>query len=91
MKVRGIFVHPHQAAQVIAALRDAGASAGRFVVDRTGGKDVLQLEVVPSSGSDVRALVDAATRQTRDTLRLRPDVRIADHLENDVVLVDARG
>lgn len=90
VKVRGMFVHPHQARQVVGALSDAGASAGRFVVERAGDKDVLRLELVASAGSDQSALVDAATEQTRVTLRVRPEVRLVESLDGDEILVDMR-
>ena len=90
VKVRGMFVHPHQARQVVGALSDAGASAGRFVVERVGDKDVLRLELVASAVSDQSALVDAATEQTRDTLRVRPEVRLVESLDGDEILVDMR-
>lgn len=90
VKVRGMFVHPHQAGQVVAALRSAGATAGRFVVERTGDKDVLRLELVAADGADRDALVESAERQTRDTLRVRPEVAVVDVLDEDAVLVDSR-
>jgi len=90
VKVRGMFVHPHQARQVVGALCDAGASAGRFVVERAGDKDVLRLELVASAVSDQGALVDTATEQTRDTLRVRPEVRLVESLDGDDILVDLR-
>lgn len=90
VKVRGMFVHPHQAGQVLTGLRGAGASAGRFVVDRPEDKDVLHLELVAADGADAEALVEAATQQTRDTLRVRPEVRLVEALEEGAVLVDAR-
>jgi phenylacetate-CoA ligase len=90
VKVRGMFVHPHQARQVVGALSDVGASAGRFVVERVGDKDVLRLELVASAVSDQSALVDAATEQTRDTLRVRPEVRLVESLDGDEILVDLR-
>lgn len=90
VKVRGMFVHPHQAGQVVAALRSAGAAAGRFVVERAADKDVLRLELVASDGADRDSLVEAAERQTRDTLRVRPDVTIVDALDDQAVLVDTR-
>lgn len=90
VKVRGMFVHPHQAALVVGALRDAGADRGRFVVERPGDKDVLRLELVAVAGADPEALVAAATQQTRDTLRVRPEVSLVESLVDDAVLVDAR-
>lgn len=89
VKVRGMFVHPHQAGQVVAALRGAGADSGRFVVGREGDKDVLLLELVASSGADRGALVEAAVEQTRAVLRVRPEVELVDALDEGV-LVDGR-
>jgi phenylacetate-CoA ligase len=90
VKVRGMFVHPHQANQVVGVLRDVGASAGRFVVERQGEKDVLRLELVATPNTDNGSLVEVATQYTRDTLRLRPEVRLVDALDDGAVLIDAR-
>lgn len=91
VKVRGMFVHPHQAGQVVAALRSAGASAGRFVVERVGDKDVLRLELVAADGADRDGLVQSAERQTRDALRVRPEVVLVDAVDDDgAVLLDER-
>jgi phenylacetate-CoA ligase len=90
VKVRGMFVHPHQAGMVVSALRGAGADRGRFVVERPGDKDVLRLELVAVDGADPAALVAAATQQTRDTLRVRPEVSLVESLADDALLVDAR-
>ena len=89
VKVRGMFVHPHQAGQVLGALSEKGASAGRFAVDRVGDRDVLRLELVPSRGADHQALVEAAEEQTRSALRVRPVVDLVEHVD-DGVLVDVR-
>jgi phenylacetate-CoA ligase len=89
VKVRGMFVHPHQAGQVLGALRGAGAGEGRFVVEREGDKDVLRLELVMADGADRDALVDAAVEQTRATLRVRPDVELVETVDEGL-LVDAR-
>jgi len=89
VKVRGMFVHPHQAGQVLGALSEKGASAGRFAVDRVGDRDVLRLELVPSHGADHQALVEAAEEQTRNALRVRPEVDLVEHVD-DGVLVDVR-
>lgn len=90
VKVRGMFVHPHQAGQVIGALRGLGATGGRFVVERTGDKDLLRLELVAADGADRDALLTSAEQQTRDTLRVRPEVALVDALEGEAVLVDRR-
>ncbi len=90
VKVRGMFVHPHQAGQVVAALRSAGATAGRFVVGRAADKDVLRLELVADGGADRDALAGSAEQQTRDVLRVRPEVVLVDALDDDGVLLDTR-
>lgn len=89
VKVRGMFVHPHQAGQVLGGLRDLGASAGRFVVEREGDKDVLRLQLVAPDVADRAALVGAAVEQTRSTLRVRPEVELVDSVDEGV-LVDVR-
>ncbi len=52
VKVRGMFIHPHQAAEVLAELRSAGLVEGAFVIDQVGGVDVLGLEVTADEGAD---------------------------------------
>lgn len=90
VKVRGMFVHPHQAGEVVSALRSAGAKAARFVIERPGDRDVLRLEVVPDDGCDTEALVAAADRHSRDTLRVRAEVSLVESLDEGPVLDDAR-
>lgn len=90
VKVRGLFVHPHQAAEVVGSLRPEGVSAGRFMVDRDGDRDVLRLELVAAAGSDTDQLVATATERSRDALRVRPEVTLVDSLADESVLVDAR-
>ncbi|MGH8828806.1 MAG: phenylacetate--CoA ligase family protein [Jiangellaceae bacterium] len=88
VKVRGMFIHPHQAREVIAGLAGRGVKAGRFLVERTHDRDVLTLELVADDGA--AQVVEAAADQTRAVLRVRPDVRLVDELDGDAVLVDAR-
>lgn len=90
VKVRGMFVHPHQAGEVVRALRGAGVAAGRFVVDRAEGADVLRLELVADAGADLASIPERAVRQTREMLRVRPEVHLVDRIEGDGPLVDAR-
>ncbi|MFP5253287.1 MAG: phenylacetate--CoA ligase family protein [Actinomycetes bacterium] len=90
VKVRGMFVHPHQAAQVVTDLRDRGADAGRFVVERHDGRDTLRLELVASADVDRAAVVEAAIDRSREVLRVRPDVELVPELGGEGVLVDAR-
>jgi phenylacetate-CoA ligase len=86
VKVRGMFVHPHQAREVLDSLRPE-VPAGRFVVDRRDGKDVLILEL---AGVRDPAFVDRASRAAQDRLRLRVDVVLVDTVEGDEALVDRR-
>ena len=90
VKVRGMFVHPHQARHVVATLTGHGAAAARFVVDREGERDLLRLELVAAAHADTAALGEVAERVTREALRVRPDVVLVDSLDDDAVLVDAR-
>jgi phenylacetate-CoA ligase len=90
VKVRGMFVHPHQAAEVVAALRDDGADGAAFTVERVDGVDVLFLDLVASTAADHRELTAAAERRSRDLLRVRPRVRLVDSLSADGALFDRR-
>lgn len=89
VKVRGMFVHPHQAADLLLSLREVGVVTGRFVVESDGDTDVLRLELVTEAGAagDVAAV---AERRCRDLLRVRPAVRLVEALEEGGVLVDRR-
>ena len=67
VKVRGMFLHPRQAAAVMAGM--PGVSAWRFVIDRVDHRDELRCEIVPAGGAGAGAGVgggsglDAATRE----------------------------
>jgi len=72
VKVRGLFLHPAQVAQVVEGV--PGIQAHRVVIDRHDHRDVATLEVVVADGAhgeEVAATVEAALR---DTVRLRFDV-----------------
>ena len=90
VKVRGMFVHPHQAAEVLAALGTDGAAGGRFVVEHADGADVLYLDLVAAADADRDGLAEAAARRCRDALRIRPRVRFVDATEEGAVLEDRR-
>ncbi|MGH3373067.1 MAG: phenylacetate--CoA ligase family protein [Nocardioidaceae bacterium] len=90
VKVRGMFVHPHQARDVVASLRAAGVTAARFVVEQAAGKDVLRLEVVSAPGADAAAITERAVQQTRESLRVRPEVTFVEGPFDEAVLVDQR-
>jgi phenylacetate-CoA ligase len=90
VKVRGMFIHPHQAGEVLAELRSDGLVEGAFVVDRVGDVDVLDLEITAADGIDPHRLTELVERRCRDTLRVRPRVRVVPAVEDGPVLRDLR-
>ena len=84
-KVRGLFVHPHQVAEV---LRRHGLHRGRLVVDNEGGEDRMTLHVEGATGEMPRAL----EASLRDVTKLRGEVQgvAAGELPNDGKVIDDR-
>jgi phenylacetate-CoA ligase len=70
-KVRGLFVHPHQVAEV---LRRHGLARGRLVVANVAGEDRMTLRVEREGHPDTNlaALVEATLR---DLVKVRGEVR----------------
>lgn len=64
VKVRGMFLHPRQAAEALAG--EPGLAAYRFVVERADHRDVLRCEVVPTPDAE-----DGLTERLRETIRSR--------------------
>lgn len=86
VKVRGMFLHPRQAAE---ALADLGVAAHRFVVDRVEHRDVLRCEiVVPAQGDE--ALTDRVREAIRSRLRLSADVVRVPSLPEGPAIEDRR-
>jgi phenylacetate-CoA ligase len=88
-KVRGMFVHPGQVAEVLR--RHPEATRGRLVVDGEMAQDRLTLRV--ETGADSAELRDALARTVRDVTKLRADVECVapGSLPNDgKVIEDAR-
>ena len=82
-KVRGMFVHPHQVADV---LKRHGLARGRLVVDNPGGEDRMTLKVEGLAGD--AAAIEATLR---DVTKVRGTVVAASCLPNDgKVIEDAR-
>ncbi len=69
-KVRGIFVHPEQVAQVVGR---HGLGRSRLVVDNDGGNDTLLLRVEREGLPDAQ-LVQAVEATLRDVTKLRGEV-----------------
>ncbi|HUP28536.1 MAG TPA: AMP-binding protein [Usitatibacter sp.] len=82
-KVRGMFVHPHQVAEV---LRRHGLARGRLVVENEAGEDRMTLRI------DDRSADTAPIEATlRDVMKVRGEVRAVESLPNDgKVIEDAR-
>jgi phenylacetate-CoA ligase len=88
-KVRGLFVHPHQVAEV---LRRHGLSRGRLVVANEAGEDRMTLRVEREGPGDADLAARLETT-LRDVSKLRGDVRFEPpgSLPNDgKVIEDAR-
>jgi phenylacetate-CoA ligase len=88
-KVRGLFVHPHQVAEV---LRRHGLARGRLVVGNEAGEDRMTLRV-ESAGTQDAALAGAIESTLRDLVKLRGAVQFVSPgtLPNDgKVIEDAR-
>ena len=87
-KVRGLFVHPHQVADV---LRRHGFSKARLVVENSDGEDRMTLSIEgAAAGGESVAAIEASVR---DVTKMRGKVRIVapGSLPNDgKVIEDAR-
>jgi phenylacetate-CoA ligase len=84
-KVRGMFVHPHQVAEV---LRRHGVSRGRLVVENHAGEDRMTLSVERAAGD--APFVAAMEATLRDVMKLRGAVVCAapGSLPNDGKVID---
>jgi phenylacetate-CoA ligase len=80
-KVKGMFVHPAQVAEV---LRRHGLARGRLVVDRDGAADVMTLKV--EGGGDVAAI--AETLQAVTKMRGQVELVAAGSLPNDGKVIE---
>ncbi|MQA26666.1 MAG: AMP-binding protein [Micromonosporaceae bacterium] len=72
VKVRGMFLHPRQAADALGALD--GLAGYRFVVGRAEHRDTLRCEIVTAGGADSAEIATAVRETVRATLRLTADV-----------------
>lgn len=81
VKVRGMFLHPRQAAAVMGGLD--GVASWRFVVDRIDHRDELSCEVVPSPGANAEDVVESVRTTVRSGLRFAVAVRTVESLAED--------
>ncbi len=73
-KVRGMFVHPRQADEVVG--RVAGIARWQVVVTRQEHQDVLTFAVEPAPDADRAALETGLPAAIREVMKLRGEVRI---------------
>jgi phenylacetate-CoA ligase len=88
VKVRGLFLHPRQAAAALAGV--PGLTRYRFVVGRVEHQDTLRCEVVVAPGADEAALTAALRERIRGWLRLGADVVAVAELPEGPTIVDGR-
>ena len=88
VKVRGLFLHPRQAAAALDRL--PGLAAHRFVIGRVSHQDTLRCEIVAAAGADPDALVTAVRERIRAALRFAADVACVPALPEGPALVDER-
>jgi phenylacetate-CoA ligase len=84
--VRGLFVHPHQVAEV---LRRHGFTRARLVVSNEAGEDRMVLRI-ESDGAPAGGIAAAVEATLRDVLKVRGqvDFAAAGTLPNDGKVID---
>lgn len=88
VKVRGMFLHPRQAADALRAVK--GLTGHRFLVSRADHRDHLRCEITVTAGADQEQVAAAATRAVRDRLRLTAEVTPVASLPDGPSIVDER-
>ena len=88
-KVGGLFVHPHQLAEVLAP---HALAKGRFVIDRAGGDDRLRLVAeAAAAGADLAEALGASLREVTSLRGEVELVRPGSLGDDDEVIDDRRG
>ncbi len=88
VKVRGMFLHPRQAAAVLAGMRDV--DRWRFVIDRVDHRDELGCEIVVRPGADSATVVADVTERVRSGLRFSCVVSAVEALPEDAAPITDR-
>jgi phenylacetate-CoA ligase len=88
VKVRGMFLHPRQAAAVLAGVSDV--QQWRFVIDRVDHRDELGCEVVVRPGVDAAAVIADVTERVRSGLRFSCAVSAVESLPDDAAPITDR-
>jgi len=73
-KVRGMFIHPRQADEIVARVKGVGRY--QVVVGREGHNDTLTLRVELGAGADAHAVAAALEAAIRDVMKLRGIVAV---------------
>jgi phenylacetate-CoA ligase len=73
-KVRGMFIHPRQADEIVA--RVSGVGRFQVVVGREGHQDTLTFRVELAGGADAAAITPAMEAAIRDVMKLRGGVEV---------------
>ncbi|MCP4425308.1 MAG: phenylacetate--CoA ligase [Chloroflexi bacterium] len=87
-KVRGMFLHPTQLANMMARFPEAAAY--QAVITRADHKDFLALHVVPAPNTDITDLADRLQKTARDAIKFRLTVELVDSLPSDDPIRDER-
>jgi len=88
VKVRGMFLHPRQAAAVLSGVADV--ERWRFVIDRVDHRDELGCELVVREGADSAAVVADVTERVRSGLRFSCAVTAVSALPEDAAPITDR-
>lgn len=89
VKVRGMFLHPRQAAAVLDGA--SGLGAYRFVIERDNHADRLRCEIVLSPGADGAQVATEVRARIRSGLRFDAEVSAVSTLPDDAeILLDRR-
>jgi len=88
VKVRGLFLHPRQAAAALAPI--AAVVRHRFVVRRADHQDTLRCELVLAAGADEVSVAQAVRDQIRAALRLGAEVACVATLPDGPTIIDER-
>jgi len=88
-KLGGLFVHPHQVAEVLAP---HGLAKGRFVIEHAGGDDRLRLVAeAPAATADLAEALGASLREVTSLRGKVELVRPGSLGDDDKVIDDRRG
>ena len=74
VKVRGMFLHPRQVAEVVARFPEIRAH--QAVITRVEHRDELALRVVLAEGADPGSLGERLQAEARDALKFRLDIEV---------------